>query len=243
MELNNVKEQSSLKVWKADASGNIKQSDPESVLKCDISTELDVTQALRRRGAAYELAKLMSYEEHEKIVNLLFYELQKEALEGFRKITITQVAAADREIHTRLAELTRGGLPLGPRGELPLDLHIDRVLALPSEMWLLMPKPKTASVEKQHHTSQSKQSHHKKSPEKAKPAKGPKKDFGRKRLRVPMPAQLRGGTPTDAEGKSICYGFNLGSCSDRNCKRGRHVCCAPGCFATTHNFLNHPKGG
>ena len=42
---------------------------------------------------------------------------------------------------------TRAGLPLGPLGELSSDLHLDDVLALPSVMWLLMPKGKTA-VEK-----------------------------------------------------------------------------------------------
>lgn len=110
-ELNDVKGQGSLKVWKADASGNIKQSDAESQLKRDVTSELDVMNALKRRGATFELAKLMSYEEHEKIINLLFFELQKEPLEGFKKVSLGQIAAGDREIHSRLAEFTRAGLP------------------------------------------------------------------------------------------------------------------------------------
>ena len=113
-ELNNVKEQDSLKIWKADAAGNIKQSEAESGLRCDISTELEVMNAMKRQGIAYEIANLMSFEKHELIVNLLFTELQRDVLEGYKKLSISQLAAADREIHLRLAEKTRAGLPLGP---------------------------------------------------------------------------------------------------------------------------------
>ena len=48
-ELNNMKEQSNLKVWKADSAGIIKQSDAESMLRCDTASELDVLNAMRRR--------------------------------------------------------------------------------------------------------------------------------------------------------------------------------------------------
>ena len=140
-----LKETESLKVWKADARGVIKQSSPDDALKCDASTELEILNAMKRRGVAYELAKVMSFEKHEKIANLFFQELQREAPVGFKKVSMEQVASADREIHLKLAEKTRAGLPLGPLGELPLDLHLDDVLALPSVMWLLMPKPRTAA--------------------------------------------------------------------------------------------------
>lgn len=99
--MNNVKEQSSLKIWKADSSANL--TDADHSLTCDISSELEVLNALKRRGAAYELAKLMSFEIHEKIVNHMFLELQKEPLEGFKKVTLSQIAAADREIHSRFS--------------------------------------------------------------------------------------------------------------------------------------------
>ena len=143
--MNNLKETESLKVWKADASGVIKQSSPDDALKCDASTELEILNAMKRRGVAYELAKVMSFEKHEKIVSVLFQELQREAPVGFKKVSMEQVASADREIHLKLAEKTRAGLPLGPLGELPLDVHLDDVLALPSVMWVLMPKPRTAA--------------------------------------------------------------------------------------------------
>ena len=239
-ELNNVKEQQSLKIWKADASGNIKQSEAESSLRCDISTELEVMNAMKRRGVAYEIANLMSFEKHELIVNLLFAELQRDVLEGYKKLSIAQLAAADREIHLRLAECTRAGLPMGPQGELPLDQHVEKIVGLPSVMWLLMQRPKGAAADKPAAAAPS-QPRPKNKP--WSPPKNGKFDKNRfkKSAKTPMPAQLRGGTPVDSDGKSICYGFNLGTCHEKPCKKGRHVCCSPGCFASSHNFLNHDK--
>lgn len=239
-ELNNVKEHQSLKVWRADASGTIKQSDAEPGLKCDVSTELEVMNAMKRRGIAYELANLMSFEKHEMIINLLFAELQREPIDGFRKLTISQLASADREIHLKLSELTRAGLPLGPAGELPLDAHVEAVLALPSVMWLLMPKQRSVATSEKPAAPSPQQPRPKNKP--WSPPKGGKFDKkNRKLAKTPMPLQLRGGTPVDSDGRSICYGYNLGSCHEKNCKRGRHVCCRPGCFSTSHNFLNHDK--
>ena len=244
-ELNNIKEQGNLKVWKADSSGTIKQSDAESSLRCEVATELDVLNALRRRGIAYELAHLMSYEVHETIVSLFFTELQRDPIEGFKKTTLGQLSAADREVHLRLAERTRAGLPMGPAGELPLDKHVEEVLKLPSVMWLLMPKQKLAAPERPIAHPGPKGGNPKAAataPDKRGQPKGGKFDKkSRRNMKTPMPLQLRGGTPVDGEGRSICYGYNLGTCHDKQCKRGRHVCCKDGCFSSTHTFLSHDK--
>lgn len=245
MELNNVKEQGNLKVWKADSTGVIKQSDAETSVRCDVSSELDVMNALRRRGIAYELANLMSYEVHEEIISLFFTELQREPIEGFKKATLSQLSAADREVHLRLAEKTRSGLPLGPAGELPLDKHVTDVLKLPSVMWLLMPKQKAVGADKPHPAPGPKNGNPKAAPtppDRKVPPKGGKFDKKiRRNLKTPMPSQLRGGTPVDADGRAICYGYNLGTCHDKACKRGRHVCCKDGCFSPSHTFLSHDK--
>ena len=215
--------------WKADSAGVIKQSEPESLLRCEIGTDLEVLNALKRRSIAFELAKLMSFEKHEAIVNLLFSELQREPLEGFRRPTMGQLAAADREIHVKLSEKTRSGLPMGPQGELPLDQCVQQVLEMPAVMWLLMPKPKAASAKKPSNAA-------------AKPApKKPAAPVDKKFLRGTTSSTRQGQAcqntdagavaernPIDNENRSICYGFNLGSCHDKACKRGRHVCCKPG---------------
>lgn len=41
-EVNNVKEDTTLRMWKADSSGNIKQTEKSDNLKCDVSTDLEV---------------------------------------------------------------------------------------------------------------------------------------------------------------------------------------------------------
>lgn len=186
----------------------------------------------------------MSYEVHETIVNLFFAELQRDPIEGYKRTMLGQLAAADREVHLRLAERTRSGLPLGPSGELPLDKHIEEVLRLPSIMYLLMPKPKNAPVDKpaSNHGPRGGNPKGNVSPDKKIQPKGNKFDKkNRRNLKTPMPQQLRGGTPVDRDGKAICYGYNLGTCHDRACKRGRHVCCKDGCFSSSHTFLTHDK--
>lgn len=241
-EINNVKEHSSLKVWKADSSGTIKQSDGDSNLKCDVNSELEVFNALRRRGVAYELANLMSFEVHDNIINFLFAELQRETTEGFKKVTLAQLSQADREIHVKLAEATRAGLPLGPAGELPLDKHVKSVLQLPSVMWLLMPKHKAHASDKSE-KAQTPPPPKPRDSDRRKTSQAQASVKGKKTKKIPMPLKLRGGTPVDNEGRSLCYGYNLGTCHDKSCKRGRHVCCYPGCFSASHTFLTHAKGG
>ena len=109
-EVNNVKEDGDLRVWKTDSSGAIKAVNKEPSLSANLTTELDVHNALRRRGVAYEVAQAMSFETHEKVINFFFFELKKEPMEGFSPVTLQQLASADREMHVRLAEATRGGL-------------------------------------------------------------------------------------------------------------------------------------
>ena len=242
MELNNIKESANLKVWKADANGVIKQSDVEASLRCDVGTELEVLNALKRRGMAFELARLMTFEKHEALISLLFGELQREPLEGFKRPSMSQLASADREIHVKLAERTRSGLPLGPQGELPLDRHLDDIIALPSVMWLLMPKPKSATADRPAAAPKPAPKKTTQPEDKKFPPRNNKFDKTRgKRGKTPMPVQLRGGTPIDGEGRSICYGYNLGTCHDKSCRKGRHVCCKPGCFSPSHSFINHDK--
>ena len=143
-EVNNLKEDQFLKVWKPDASGVIKAVDKTSDIRAAISTELEVHNALRRRGVAYDVAQAMSFEKHEELINLFFNEMQREPLEGFQRVTLEQVAAADREVHVRLAEKTRAGLVRDAAGNLPLDGPLDEVMQSSEVRWLLMPMPRKA---------------------------------------------------------------------------------------------------
>jgi len=125
-----------------------------------------------------------------------------------------------------------------------LDVHLETVLGMPAVMWLLMPKPKThveRPIVKDGHKNDQETD---KDPDKKikKKVKKQQQVLNDKRIRkMPMPAKLRGGTPVDNDGKAICFGFNLNTCHEKQCKKGRHVCCSPGCFNPGHTFLGHGK--
>ena len=242
-EVNNVKEDADLRVWKSDGSGNIKAINREPTLSANLTTELDVHNALRRRGVAYEVAQAMSFEVHERLLNFLFYELKKEPMEGFSPVSLHQLAAADRELHIRLAEMTRGGFKPGPAGELPLDIPTGTIIEGPELRWMLMPMPKKSVTKnvvevpkaiKQPDETDPKRNRNDQKKTKQEAAK-------LKRLkRTPMPKQLVGCTPCDESGKPYCFAFNLGTfSSSSDCEKGLHMCCKKGCgkrhaFVTAH---------
>lgn len=241
-EVNNVKEDGELKMWKTDSAGNVKAVNKEPSISAILSTELDVHNALRRRGVAYEVAQAMSFEIHERVINFYFYELKKETMEGFAPVSLKQIAAADRELHVRLAERTRGGFRPGPAGELPLDLHTAEILDGPELRWMLMPLPNRVSAKQS--PAESPTPKPKANPDTKKRAED-KKNRGnatnlKKLKRTPMPKQLVGGIPCDDEGRPFCFAYNLGTCkSSGDCEKGQHVCCKKGCgkrhaYVTAH---------
>ena len=231
-EINAIKEVVGLRVWQPDKSGTIKQVEKDPEVQAPVGSELEVHQALRRRGIAYAIGQIMSFSKHEELIALLFEELQREAPAGFHNVTLTQVAQADREIHVRLGEMTRGGLTMGPGGELPLDVPLQSVLKHPAVMWLLMPKAKQGQAAS---TSGSMPD----APNAPKGTKRKRKAKGKKpqaeaeatepvakKSRVPMPKQLIGGSPVDAEGQSLCFGYSLKTCkhAGKQCPKGLHKC-------------------
>ena len=243
-EVNNIKEDGDLKVWRTDASGMIKAVNKDPGIQAALDTELDVHNALRRRGVAYEIAQAMSFEVHEAVINFYFFELKKDALEGFSPVALSQVAAADRELHVRLAELTRAGLRPGPNGQLPLDDHVKELLKGPELKWLLMPLPKRPAS-KPSVPDPPKGSAKDDSNRKAKETKDKKTKAEAARLkklrRIPMPKQLLGGVPCDDDGRPFCFAYNLGTCSNgEDCGKGMHLCCKRGC-KKKHSYVSAHK--
>ena len=241
-EVNNLKEDQFLKVWKPDSNGVIKAVEKGLDVRAAISTDLEVHNALRRRGVAYDVAQAMSFDKHEALINLFFHEMQRDPLDGFQKVSIDQVAAADREVHVRLAEKTRSGLVKDAQGGLPLDEPLDQVLQSSEVRWLLMPMPKRAqpkAVEppKKHPEGDAKGGP-KNAPKKTTKDKQGPNPSPRKIRKGPMPAGLRGGVPSNSDGKPICFGYNLGTCkSEGDCTKGLHICCHPKCFQK-HPFVS-----
>ena len=243
-EVNNIKEDGDLKIWKTDSTGTIKATTKEPSIVASLNTELDVHNALRRRGVAYEIAQAMSFEVHEAIINYFFFELKKDPMEGFGQVTLQQVAAADRELHVRLAEATRGGFKTGPAGELPLDIHVKQILDGPELKWMLMPLPKRAAGKPATEGPAKPSNDADPKRNKAEPNKTKQDSLKLKRLkRTPMPKKLVGCVPCNDEGQPLCFAFNLGTCaSSSDCPKGLHMCCKKGCNKR-HAFVTAHKQG
>ena len=241
-EVNNLKEDQFLKIWKPDANGVIKAVEKGVDMRAIVSTDLEVHNALRRRGVAYDVGQAMSFTKHEELINLFFNEMQREPLEGFQKVSLEQVAAADREVHVRLAEKTRAGLSKSVDGDLPLDKPLDEVMKSSEVRWLLMPLPKRVQHKPVEPAKKKAEDDGKPAPKPAPKKAGHGKGgqtFGPRKLRKgPMPSGLRGGVPANADGKPICFAYNLGTCkSDGDCAKGLHICCHPKCFQK-HPFVS-----
>ena len=189
----------------------------------------------------------MSFEVHEQLLNFFFFELKKEPMEGFGAVTLQQLAAADRELHVRLAEMTRAGFRPGPAGELPLDIPTTTVLNGPELRWMLMPMPKrsapkpavkavkTPKLAGESDPKRNRNENLKKSKQEILKLK--------KLKRTPMPKQLVGCTPCNDEGQPYCFAYNLGSCPHQSdCEKGLHSCCKKGC-GKRHPFVTAHKQG
>ncbi len=73
-ELVNVKKEV---LWEKDAQGFLKAREEGKELGADLSSNLRLQQALFRRGVAYETVRLMSWNVHDSVTQLLMRELQR----------------------------------------------------------------------------------------------------------------------------------------------------------------------
>ena len=134
------------KSFRPDSTGHLQERIESIFPSADLTTDLKLQQALFRRGVACEIAQLMTYASHDRIVQLLLRELHHEVPPGYKAITYAQVLRADVEIFRRMAELTRGGLEPNDRGELPTDRVIPGILLEQRVLMLLSPLPSGAAV-------------------------------------------------------------------------------------------------
>ena len=108
----------------------------------DNTTDLKLVEALQRRGAALEIANLMSFSQHQKLIALYRREYARDPLPDFHQVSWAQIQRADEEVFVRFAEETRDGLPLGSDGRLALDKLVDDVLKEHRITACLAPKQK-----------------------------------------------------------------------------------------------------
>ncbi|CAE7724008.1 unnamed protein product, partial [Symbiodinium microadriaticum] len=76
-EINCVKEDQALKLLQSGKQGSVRLVEQATKITADTRSDLQLMQALRRRGVAYELAALMTFEKHEELIDTLFLEYQR----------------------------------------------------------------------------------------------------------------------------------------------------------------------
>ena len=223
----------------------------------NITGEFKVQNALKRRGVAMHVAKLLNYQVHEELLKWYFTELEAEPVPGFSKISISQVMEADSRIFMRLAEITKEDLSIRPDGTFALDGLLRRVLLEPRTQLLLAPSRMTGSsssgqkrdaeidrlMQENKRLKASFQMGGKGNKGKDSAAqyqqKGGKGKGGNKNKKGKgegrMPRELVG-LKAEKNGVPLCFDFNLAGCSKAGngsrCGRGLHVCMK--CGSSTH---------
>ena len=118
----------------------------EEVL-CKTEDLLQLKYSLQRRGIAMQMARILSFRVHEKLVDYYFEEMSREPPNRYEKVSLEQVARMDKEVFRRLGELTRDGFKfLGNPAtkEYPLDKLLEGALLEPRLVHLMLPLPLTS---------------------------------------------------------------------------------------------------
>ena len=210
------------KEWKVNSSGHLMEVVSDIGPRTEVSTDLKVLQALNRRGAAMELSNLMDYQVHDKLTRMLMREFQRDTVPGFHRVALDQLHRADKEVWAFMAERTRDGLMPDAAGARPLDDLLPQALLDPTVRMMLLPLPgaqnkRRADDNEPPSTKASKRAKKKARQEAAQtsaprgpPPRNPKGDGKGQGKTRSMPGGLLGNSKT-AEGKSICFGYNLGN--------------------------------
>lgn len=109
-------------------------------------TEMQIYEALRRRGLANAFADMMEWTVHERYISQLFQHLRKDPPQGYMKTSIQQLLRAVRAVWTKIVE---DNVPVARdmAGLRPLDTAVPEALHSPEIVFHLVPLPKPAKPE------------------------------------------------------------------------------------------------
>ena len=226
--------------WKTDAQHRLVKVETQVEAAADTGSDLRLYQALTRRGVALHLAQLLSFPVHDKLVKKFLRELERDPIDGFKRIGVSQIHRADRELWTLVAEMTDGNLNINTDGTFTLDQHLPVAMAHERFTFLLLPMAGSDNERKKdvrseivfqasqrRHPAQGNSSGsgksqgvHKK--DKKKKGKGKGDSKGKGTVAKGAPKKLQGLSLVGKE--RICYAFNLEGCNKTNCPRGAHKC-------------------
>jgi len=225
-----------------DAKSGVVVHDKALELRCETHTELELTQAFRRRALAYDLTGACSYSVMNAYHHYLIQRLQESPPPNYMRITSTQVLRADRAAFTRIAEQVKS-VRREADGTLPLDAALKSIVLDPSVSFHLLP----LALERKETPPPPDGGAYKRTFDQMRGHKGKgkgKQDRSWKGSKGPRaPKELIGKAWTTARGKRLCWDFNLAKGCDgakpgQACSKGLHLCAEPGC-QKPHSLTQH----
>ena len=125
-----------------DASGFLKGRIGVEDAHADTSSTLLVKNAMTRRGLAADVAGVMSFEAHARIVDTLFTAFHRPPPDPrYAALSIDQLRMADIAIFTELSDRLRTGIRPSADGVFPIDVALDKILESFAVQSLLTPLP------------------------------------------------------------------------------------------------------
>ena len=206
--------------------------DKTEVPDAQVSTPLQLLEAFRRRGLAYQFADICSFVEHERYVGKLMKHLSKPILEGTPRCTVAQILEADRLVHVHMLEM--GVKPRrNATGVREVEANLAASLATYEVAFSLIPHPAHQAPPPGGGNKRKRRQEWLQKVKAARaanassPGKGKGKGKGQvpgKGSKVPKAILDLGGVACMPDGSSLCFGYGLG-----NCKLGpkctfKHAC-------------------
>jgi hypothetical protein len=247
-----------IKELRTDNKGFVREHEVPTILRADLTSDLRIKNTLQRRGAAMDMANLLTFETHERLVRKYMEVMLDDAPRGYARIDLDQVRRADEVLFNLMVDRTREGIRAGGDGVMPLDKVLPDAMQDPKFFWALNPLPLASGSQalpvleppadrkrKREASKERKNREHKernraetrdkrnKNQDGAKP-KAPPKGKGKGRPSdhngPNMPKELQG-MAHEYKGQAICYGYNMreGCAFGAKCRKGLHCCCVHGC--------------
>ena len=202
--------------------------------RCNVNSDLLLSQAFTRRALACDLMGACSFAALEGWHPFLFRHLEHAPPSGYDHVTKEQLLRADKQGWIRLAEILPSIKRL-PDGSKPLDAAF-AALRTECVIFHLLPLPSTARKPPQSNKRRenaeeidSGESHGKRR-KGAKKGKGKGKGKKGKNFEDRMPSEIKGMKSNTSTGERICWNYNLSNqkctfaSAGGTCKRGKHVC-------------------
>ena len=113
-------------IWKPDACGIVRETSQTEELRADTSTDLLLKYALQRRSLAFDQCGLIEFNAFETWTTTLLSSYLRPPPEGYRRVSLEQLHAADLELFKCLMAATRSGIRATAFGQRPLEEALRR---------------------------------------------------------------------------------------------------------------------